>query len=116
MTADDLRAVARQRKIQVTMAGMIREFDAAAMLGVGARTLRRWRAQGTAPAHVTIGKTTVLYPLASLAAALTPNNWPTLAIRGQTRPFSSVPLVAADDPSAQDSSQVQNVEGGIIAE
>lgn len=48
----------------------VRDYDAAAMLGVSQDTLRRWRLQGKGPAYARLSAHTVVYPVDELRAYL----------------------------------------------
>lgn len=48
----------------------VREYDAAAMLGVSISTLKTWRTEGTGPRYRRLSRRTVVYPVAELKSWL----------------------------------------------
>lgn len=46
----------------------VRDYDAAALLGVSQDTLRRWRLEGKGPAYARLSAHTVVYPVDELHA------------------------------------------------
>lgn len=71
MTPESLLALCREHGIAVSIAGLIREHDAAKLCDVSTRTLRDWRRDGIGPPSVRLGGSW-RYPVDGLAAALTP--------------------------------------------
>jgi hypothetical protein len=69
MTPEGLEAFRAQllaRDVRVTVGSdLVRAGDAARVLGLAAKTLRNWRADGRGPEYTTIGAS-VFYPLAAL--------------------------------------------------
>jgi hypothetical protein len=89
MAPDKLEARIRAAGRAVSLAAMVREPIAAEVLGIAARTLRTWRLEGRAPAHVRLNGTT-WYSIATLAAVL-----------GQSRPIVADSTLPPDDKPAQ---------------
>jgi len=52
VTAEEIEARAKAAGIAVSLLGLIAENDVARLLGKTARTMQRWRENGTAPEHV----------------------------------------------------------------
>jgi len=65
--ASELEKRIRAHRIPITPAGMLRERDAATVLGVAPRTLREWRKAGKPPPHVRLNRGT-WYSVGVLAA------------------------------------------------
>lgn len=84
MTADELQRICDAHGVPVSLTGFIREADAAALLGVCARTLRGWRLAGERPYAVRLGGAW-RYSLDELAEVLTP-----LERSGKTRQDTEV--------------------------
>jgi hypothetical protein len=73
MTPDELLDVCRANGVSVSLAGLIREADVARLLGVGVRTLQRWRLDSVGPSACAIGRSWS-YSLTEIAATLTPDD------------------------------------------
>jgi hypothetical protein len=71
MTESELRAICTVHGISVSLTGLVREADAARLLGLDVRTLRRWRADGHGPRACRL-RQSWRYSLVELAAVLTP--------------------------------------------
>lgn len=91
MAPDELEARIRAAGRAISLAGMVREPVAAEVLGIATRTLRTWRLEGRAPAHIRLNGT-CWYSVATLAAVL-----------GQTRPGVADSTLPPDAPPAQGS-------------
>lgn len=71
MTTDELRSICLEHAIVVSLAGFIREADAARLLDVDVRTLQNWRRDLRGPECVRMGGAW-RYSIAGLAKFMTP--------------------------------------------
>jgi predicted site-specific integrase-resolvase len=69
MTPEELEQRIRAAGRAISLAGMVHEAVAAEVLGIAPRTLRAWRVDGRAPAHIRLNGTH-WYAVSTLAAAL----------------------------------------------
>jgi hypothetical protein len=73
MTSDELRRICLEHAIPVSLAGFVRESDAARLLDVDVRTLQNWRRDMRGPECVRMGGAW-RYSLAALAEFMTPTD------------------------------------------
>lgn len=73
MTSDELRMICVEHAIVVTLAGFIREVDAARLLDVDVRTLQNWRRDMRGPECVRMGASW-RYSVEALAEFMTPTD------------------------------------------
>lgn len=71
MTTDELRSICLEHAIVVSLAGFIREADAARLLDVDVRTLQNWRHDLRGPECVRMGGAW-RYSIAALAKFMSP--------------------------------------------
>jgi hypothetical protein len=97
MTPEELEARIRAAGRAISLAGLVREAVAAEVLGCAVRTLRTWRYDGRAPAHIRLNGTH-WYSVATLADFLTAT---AVADCGQTWPNVADSVLPVEPKAAQ---------------